>query len=66
MKKLKRQTKVIVTIGPATESEESLAKRVDKAAEELEYASQFDVVLVNDDLEKAKEEAFNLISDFAG
>lgn len=50
--------------GRSTEGEESLKKRVDKAAEELEYANQFDVVLVNNDLEGAKEEAYNLISAF--
>lgn len=48
----------------STESDESLKKRVDKAAEELEYADQFDVVLVNDALETAKKKAHKLISDF--
>ena len=48
----------------STESEESLRKRVGKAAEEMEYANQFDVVLVNDDLETAKAEAEKLVSDF--
>lgn len=50
----------------STESEESLSKRVDKAAEELEYSDQFDVILVNDNLEKAKEDAYKLISEFVG
>ncbi len=50
----------------STESEESLIKRVAKAAEELKYADQFDAVLVNDDLEIAKQEAHKLISDFIG
>ena len=48
----------------STESEESLAKRVGKAAEELKFAKQFDVVLVNDELEVAKKEAEKLVSDF--
>ena len=48
----------------STESDESLQKRVGKAAEEMEYANQFDVVLVNDDLETAKAEAEKLVSDF--
>ncbi|MGB0917730.1 MAG: guanylate kinase [Flavobacteriales bacterium] len=48
----------------STETEESLAKRVAKSAEELEYANQFDVVIVNDDLETAKAEAYKLVSDF--
>ena len=48
----------------STESEESLAKRVAKSSEELEYANQFDVVIINDELEIAKAEAYNLVSDF--
>jgi guanylate kinase len=47
-----------------TESDESLAKRVAKAEEELTYANRFDVVLVNDDLEEAKKEAYRLVADF--
>lgn len=48
----------------STESEESLQKRVGKAAKEMEFANQFDVILVNDDLETAKAEAEKLVSDF--
>jgi len=48
----------------STESEESLAKRVGKAAEELNFSNQFDVVLVNDNLEIAKKEGEKLVSDF--
>jgi len=48
----------------STESEESLQKRVGKAAREMEYAGQFDVILVNDDLETAKLEAEQLVLDF--
>ncbi len=48
----------------STESEESLAKRVGKAAEELEFSNQFDVVLVNDDLAVAKKEAEKLVAYF--
>lgn len=48
----------------STESEESLTKRVAKSAEELEYANQFDVVIVNDDLDTAKAVAHKLVSDF--
>jgi len=48
----------------STESEESLAKRVGKATEELKFSNQFDVVLVNDNLEIAKKEAEKLVSDF--
>jgi guanylate kinase len=48
----------------STESEESLQKRVGKATKEMEFANQFDVILVNDDLETAKAEAEKLVSDF--
>ncbi len=48
----------------STESEESLKKRVGKAAEEMEFANQFDVILVNDELELAKEKAEALVREF--
>ncbi len=38
----------------SSEDEESLKKRLEKAVAELEYAPQFDKVLLNDKLEKAK------------
>jgi guanylate kinase len=47
-----------------TESDESLAKRVAKAEEELTFANRFDVVVVNDVLDNAKKEAFRLVADF--
>lgn len=48
----------------STESEESLQKRVEKAAEELRFAPKFDVVLVNDNLDQAKKEAEQLVANF--
>ncbi|MFM1876360.1 MAG: guanylate kinase [Bacteroidota bacterium] len=50
----------------STESEESLNKRVGKAAKELEFARQFDVILVNDELEDAKRKAQELVREFLG
>ncbi|REE83428.1 guanylate kinase [Lutibacter oceani] len=47
-----------------TDSEEKIKERVAKAEKELKYAKDFDVVLVNDDLEKAKIEAYKLVKDF--
>lgn len=47
-----------------TETPESLEKRVGKAKEELEYARFFDIVVVNDDLDKAVEEARTAIRNF--
>lgn len=49
-----------------TETEESLKKRVGKAEEEMEYAPQFDKIIVNDDLEKAVEETRRTIREFIG
>lgn len=50
--------------GRSTESEENLKKRLDKAHHELSFSKQFDVVLINDDLEKAKKEAVYLVENF--
>ncbi len=47
-----------------TETEDSLKKRVAKAHHELTFANQFDVVVVNDDLDRACSEAFRKVSDF--
>lgn len=48
----------------ATETDESLAQRIAKAEHELTFADKFDVVLVNDDLETAKAEAYRSVADF--
>lgn len=50
--------------GRNTETEESLKKRISKAALELTYEDKFDVVLVNDDLEIALREAENIVTNF--
>ena len=47
-----------------TDEIEAIKTRLAKAAEELTYQNQFDVVLVNDDLEKAKEEIIFIIDNF--
>jgi guanylate kinase len=47
-----------------TDSDEMIAKRVGKAEYELTFAPQFDVVVVNDDLEQAKNDAEKAISAF--
>lgn len=47
-----------------TDSEEKIKERVAKAEKELQSANDFDVVLVNDNLETAKEEAFSLVEKF--
>jgi len=47
-----------------TDSEEKIKERVSKAAKELKYAKDFDVILVNDNLETAKKEAYKLVQNF--
>lgn len=47
-----------------TDSEESIAKRLSRSAEELKQAHLFDVTIVNDDLERAVGEARNVIERF--
>lgn len=48
----------------SSESEESLRKRVDKAAQELTYAERFDIVLRNEELPVAQQEALRLVKAF--
>ncbi len=47
-----------------TDSAEMIEKRVAKAAWEIEFAPQFDVVVINDSLEKAKEEIESVVRNF--
>jgi len=48
----------------ATESPEKLLERIHKAQEELQFETSFDVVIVNDDLEKAFREAKMSVEKF--
>ena len=47
-----------------TDSPEVIADRISKASYELSLASQYDKIIVNDDLEKAKRETINAINKF--
>jgi guanylate kinase len=47
-----------------TESEDKINMRVAKASIELATAPQFDYIIENNNLQKALEEAYNLVSDF--
>jgi guanylate kinase len=47
-----------------TESPEAMARRLQKAAEELAFAPQFDKIIVNDNLDRAQEEAEKLVAEF--
>ena len=49
-----------------TDTPEKIRMRVKKANDELKLANQFDNVIVNHQLDKAKEEAFKLVSSFLG
>jgi guanylate kinase len=50
----------------STETEERIQTRLAKAEEELELKEQFDVVIVNDVLEEAINQAEHLVSAFIG
>ena len=47
-----------------TETEESLRKRVAKAEYELTFAPQFDKIILNDNLDDAREEMLHTIREF--
>ena len=47
-----------------TETEDSLRQRVAKADREMQYKPHFDVVIVNDDLERACAEAIERVTTF--
>ncbi len=48
----------------STESEDKIATRIAKAEYELSYAHEFDVILINDILEKALAEAETIVKKF--
>ncbi len=50
--------------GRGTDTEEVIQTRLDKAAYELTFSSQFDKVVVNDNLDQAKAEVLALMNDF--
>jgi guanylate kinase len=47
-----------------TETDESLLKRLGKAAEELSYSDYFDCIVVNDTIGKSSDEAIRLVNEF--
>ena len=51
-------------VGRGTDAPEVIESRIAKAEFELGFANKFDVVVVNDDLEKAKAEALNTLNEF--
>ena len=52
--------------GRGTDTPEAIEERLAKAEYELTFAPQFDHVVVNDDLETAKQETLQIVKDFLG
>lgn len=50
--------------GRGTDAPEVINDRIKRAEFELSYADKFDHVIINDDLQKAEKEAYELISSF--
>ena len=51
-------------IGRATDGMAQIEERVAKAEYEMSFAPQFDRIIINDDLETAKQEAVKLLKEF--
>ena len=52
--------------GRGTDTPEAIAERLAKAEYEMTFAPLFDHVIVNDDLETAKQETLQVVKDFLG
>ena len=50
--------------GRGTDSAEAIEERLAKAEYEMTFAPQFDHVIVNDDLQTAKQETLSIVTDF--
>ena len=50
--------------GRGTDSPEVIDQRIQRAAYELSFAERFDCIVVNDDLETAKADAYEVVSKF--
>jgi guanylate kinase len=53
-------------IARSTDDKEVIRKRVEKAEREMTYAPLFDVIIINDSLEHALQEAEDRVKDFLG
>ena len=51
-------------VGRGTDTPEAIEQRLAKAEYEMTFASQFDHVVVNDDLEQAKAETLTIVRSF--
>ena len=52
--------------GRKTDTPEAIEERLAKAEYEMTFAPQFDKIIVNDDLETAKQETLNIVKAFLG
>lgn len=53
-------------VGRATDAPEVIEQRIERAAFELTFASNFDRVVINDDLDRAVEETLRIVREFVG
>ena len=53
-------------VGRGTDTPEAIAERLAKAEYEMTFASQFDHIIVNDDLDAAKQETLSVVEEFLG
>ena len=51
-------------IGRGTDSAEAIDGRIAKASYEMTFAPQFDHIVVNDDLQKAEKETYEIVKKF--
>ena len=51
-------------VGRATDTPEAIEERLAKAEYEMTFAPQFDHIIVNDDLETAKQETLQIVKNF--
>lgn len=47
-----------------TDGDDKIKERIAKAVKELKFAKDFDVILLNDNLDQTKEDAYNLVKKF--
>ena len=53
-------------VGRGTDTPEAIDERLAKAEYEMTFASQFDHIIVNDDLDAAKQETLSVVEEFLG
>jgi guanylate kinase len=51
-------------VARSTDDAETIKKRVSKAVEEIKFADQFDLIIVNDNLEDAQKKAYKAVMEF--